>query len=390
MIAHKLGELIDIQSGYAFKSKEYSENGHFLVRIGNVQDGYLSLENPRYVVLDTRTSRFALNEGDFLTSLTGNIGRVARVEKSHLPAALNQRVARITVRNSCLSPSYLFYFLSSDFFREELISGGHGTAQQNVSPSAIGEIKAPIPSLPEQQRIVRILDEAFDGIATAKANAEKNVQNARKLFESYLNEVFTNQGEGWVDTRLGDVSGFQNGFAFKSSTFKSTGVPVLRISNIQNSQIDRSKLVFVDQKDYRENLERYVIIKDDLLIAMSGATTGKLGFNTEDTIYYLNQRVGKFEPGNKLNKRFLYYFLSTKVKENLSISAGAAQPNLSTEQINNFILPLPRIDEQNRIVADFEKLYGEVHRIESNYNHKIKHLENLKRSILHQAFTGQL
>jgi type I restriction enzyme, S subunit len=90
-----LSELIDIQSGFAFKSQDYTLNGHFLVRIGNVQDGYLSLDNPKYVVLDKKTSRFALREGDLLTSLTGNIGRVAIVEASHLPAALNQRVASV-------------------------------------------------------------------------------------------------------------------------------------------------------------------------------------------------------------------------------------------------------------------------------------------------------
>ncbi|MEO7743843.1 MAG: restriction endonuclease subunit S [Usitatibacter sp.] len=94
----------------------------------------------------------------------------------------------------------------------------------------------------------------------------------------------------------------------------------------------------------------YRIVADDLLIAMSGATTGKLGFNTEDTVFYLNQRVGKFEPSKKLNKRFLYHFLSTRVEENLGISVGAAQPNLSTEQIKGFVFRLPSL--QRHALAD--------------------------------------
>ncbi|MBU1666236.1 MAG: restriction endonuclease subunit S [Gammaproteobacteria bacterium] len=249
----------------------------------------------------------------------------------------------------------------------------------------------PLPPLPEQHRIVAILDEAFDGIATAKANAEKNLQNARALFESHLQSVFTERGEGWASTKLADVCGFQNGFAFKSSTFRQAGVPIIRISNIQDGGIDTSnRLVFVDPKDYRENLDRYRIVENDLLIAMSGATTGKLGFNSESTVFYLNQRVGKFEPGENLNKRFLFHFLSTKVEENLRISAGAAQPNLSTEQIKSFVLPLPPIDEQANIVELLEELSEETQRLESLYQQKLTALDALKKSLLHQAFSGQL
>ena len=112
-----LSSLVDVQSGFAFKSTEYTESGHFLIRIGNVQDRALDLSNPKFVALDKKTQKFSLNAGDFLTSLTGNIGRVARVETEHLPAALNQRVARITAKpNAALVPEYLYYFLTSPLF----------------------------------------------------------------------------------------------------------------------------------------------------------------------------------------------------------------------------------------------------------------------------------
>lgn len=164
----------------------------------------------------------------------------------------------------------------------------------------------------------------------------------------------------------------------------------MRISNIQDGRVDTDRLVFFDPKDYRENLDRYRIVEGDLLIAMSGATTGKLGFNTESTVFYLNQRVGKFEPDKKLNKHFLYYFLSTKVEENLRISAGAAQPNLSTEQIKGFVLPLPHIDEQEHIVEVLESLSDETQRLARLSERKLAALEALKKSLLHQAFTGEL
>jgi len=267
-----------------------------------------------------------------------------------------------------------------------------GAAQPQITRANLAPLEVSYPvSVDEQQRIVGILDEAFAGIAVAKANTEKNLKNARAIFESHLNDVFSQRGEGWVETLLEDVCGFQNGFAFKSSTFKPSGVPILRISNIQDGCIDTdNRLVFFDPKDYRENLERYRIVKDDLMIAMSGATTGKLGFNTGNTVFYLNQRVGKFEPGEKLSKRFLYYFLSTKIEENLRISAGAAQPNLSTEQIKGFLLPLPDIEEQKKIVEALESLSAETQRLETIYKGKLDALEELKKSLLYQAFEGEL
>ena len=286
---------------------------------------------------------------------------------------------------------FVFHSLFTEGFTEQMESLQKGASYPAVTDGDVRAQEIPVPPLAEQQRIVGLLDEAFKGFATAKANAEKNVQNARALFERHLQSVFTQRDPGWVETRLEEVCGLQNGFAFKSSTFKLSGAPILRISNIQDGRIDAgNRLVFFDPKDYRENLDRYRIVEDDLLIAMSGATTGKLGFNTEGTVYYLNQRVGKFEPSEKLNKRFLYHFLSTKVEENLRISAGAAQPNLSTEQIKGFVLPLPSVDEQERIVEALETLSEETQRLARLYERKLAALTTLKKSLLHQAFTGQL
>lgn len=273
---------------------------------------------------------------------------------------------------------------------ERLRSGSVGAAQTVISKEMVQEVQIPFPPLSEQQRIVGLLDEAFGGLATAQAHAAQNLQNARDLFESHLNAVFTQRGEGWVETTLEDVCGFQNGFAFKSSTFKETGYPILRISNIQAGKIDSEKLVFFNPKDYRENLDRYRIVEGDLLIAMSGATTGKIGFNTKATVFYLNQRVGKFEPSPKLNKRFLFYYLSTKVDENLRISAGAAQPNLSTEQIKSFILPHPNRAEQDTNVTQLDALAAETQRLTRIYEQKLAALAALKKSLLHQAFSGEL
>jgi type I restriction enzyme S subunit len=193
--------------------------------------------------------------------------------------------------------------------------------------------------------------------------------------------------KGWETRKLQDVCGFQNGFAFKSNTFRESGCPILRISNIQDEKVDTEKLVFFDPRDYRENLDRYRIVKGDLLIAMSGATTGKIGFNNEDTVFYLNQRVGKFEPSQGLIKQFLFYFLSTKVEENLRISAGAAQPNLSTEQIKDFAIPVPPLAEQQRIVGVLDEAFAGLATAQAHAAQNLQNARALFESHLQSVFT---
>jgi len=192
--------------------------------------------------------------------------------------------------------------------------------------------------------------------------------------------------KGWEIKKLGEVCDFQNGFAFQSKTYKESGLPILRITNIQNDEINTEELVFFDAKDYKVNLDRFKVYQGDLLIAMSGATTGKLGINNSETVFYLNQRVGKFIPKKHLNKAFLYFFLTTKVEESLRIAAGAAQPNLSTEQINNFEIPLPPLPEQQRLVSILDKVFAAIDKAKANAEQNLKNAKELFESYLQGVF----
>jgi type I restriction enzyme S subunit len=244
----KLGDLLDVQNGYAFSSKDYSESGHFVMRIGNVQNGHISLADPKFINLPGggTLQRFVLTEGDILVSLTGNVGRVGVIQKEHLPAALNQRVARITIRKgSLVSREFLLFFLFSDWFREELTGAGHGAAQQNVSTKDIVEISLPVPPPHEQKRIVGILDEAFEGIATARVNAQRNLQNTIDLFDSHLHSLFANGGSRWPRVRLAEVAEYFNGLTYSPKDVSNQGIIVLRSSNIQNDTLDFYDIVRV-------------------------------------------------------------------------------------------------------------------------------------------------
>lgn len=198
--------------------------------------------------------------------------------------------------------------------------------------------------------------------------------------------VMFNNNMTWQTKRLGEICDFQNGFAFKSKLFKERGFPILRISNIQNDGISYNRLVFFDKGSYKEDFDKYQVRKGDLVIAMSGATTGKLAISNIDEVFYLNQRVGKFKPKKDLSKDYLYYFLSTRIEENLRISSGVAQPNLSTEQIRSFKIPMPLFPEQRRIVKILDEVFAGIEKTKENAEKNLQNARELFESYLQSVF----
>lgn len=388
----KLGDLLEVQNGYAFSSKDYSESGHFLMRISNVQNGYISPADPKFIKLpvDGALQRFALSEGDILVSLTGNVGRVGVIQAEHLPAALNQRVARISIRKgSPATRELLLFFLFSDWFREELMGAGHGAAQQNVSTKDLVEIEIPVPPLPDQQRIVGILDEAFDGIAKARANAEQNLQNARALFESHLQFVFTQRGKGWVAKSIGEVCRTGAGgtpLKSKKEYYQDGNIPWLMSGEVSQGEI-LSATKFITRKGL-ENSSARMFPKDTVLVAMYGATAGAVGILRFEAS--TNQAVCGILPNDKFVPEFLFYVLLSKKSDLVDQATGNAQPNISQIKIKNTEIPVITLPEQRRIVATFNALRAETQRLESLYQRKLAALDALKKSLLHQAFTGML
>ncbi|MEI8055313.1 MAG: restriction endonuclease subunit S [bacterium] len=179
----KIGNIAKIFNGYAFKSTEYSDNGFQVVRIKNVQNGYISNDNQKFIKLNNKSlEKFILKEGDILISLTGNVGRVGRIEKENVPAILNQRVGKIIIQTKEVLPDYLFHILKSDIVEAELIEKAKGIAQKNIGSSDIENIEIPLPSVENQKHIVKILDKA-------DALRQKRKQ-AIKLLDDYLKSVF--------------------------------------------------------------------------------------------------------------------------------------------------------------------------------------------------------
>ncbi len=189
-----LGDLVNVQNGFAFKSGDYCDTGHFVVRIGNVQDGELVLDNPRFIELtDAKQRKFVLNVGDILVSLTGNIGRAATVEAHHLPAVLNQRVARITTKTDAVSSEWVFAFLTSQSFRQRLQTAGHGAAQQNVSTKEIEAVPVCVPLKNEQERQITQVNALRSSVAEWNGSYTRRLTALDELKASLLHQAFTGQ-----------------------------------------------------------------------------------------------------------------------------------------------------------------------------------------------------
>ena len=308
------------------------------------------------------------------------------------PMATNQGCKGLIPRSQ-LHYKYLYYYLLS--IVDLLNSLGTGATFKELSGGKLKEVTIPFSVLTEQLRIVAILDGAFEGIATAKANAEKNLKNARQLFESHLNSVFSQRGEGWVEKTLGDTAKVKGGKrvpkGYQLST-NQTDFPYIRVTDFTDTgSIDMGDLRYISA-DVHNKIKNYVIYSEDLYISIAG-TIGKTGIIPDELNgSNLTENACRlaFKPG--LSNRFVYYFtLTSSFIEQAGVNTRtAAQPKLALSRLSTIKLGVPSVQAQQRLVDDFDALCEETQRLESIYQKKIDALDALKKSILQKAFSGEL
>ena len=389
----KIGEICNFQNGFAFKSSEYEDSGFFVMRIGNVQDGYISLSDPKFIKKSHKPfDKFILQSGDILISLTGNVGRVGVIDENHLPAVINQRVARIALKNEIIiKKGYLLYFLKSSYFIENLIGAGHGAAQQNISTKDIEDLEISYPeSLSEQLRIVKILDEVFDRTAKATENAKKNLQNARELFKSYSQSIFANNGDGWKEEKINEVCELKSGTTISPSLERKNGnILYTKIAdmNLPENFIEiRTSSRFVNSNEIKKN---QIIPEGAIIFPKRGGAiaTNKKRKIVKPTIVDLNTMA--IIPGNKIDNEYFYHWF--KLIDLNSISNGTSIPQINNYSFDEIYIPYPiSIKEQKLIVTKLDALSDETKKLEAIYKQKITDLEELKKSLLKRAFNGDL
>jgi type I restriction enzyme S subunit len=304
---------------------------------------------------------------------------------------VSSHLATIVADDDQVTPRFLLYFLST-VAAQDLVQDH---AYPSLNLPTIAGITVEAPPLSEQQRIVGILDEAFAGIAIAKANAEKNLQNARALFESHLQSVFTQRGPGWVEKPLGSLASFRNGINYTKES-KGERIRIVGVRNFQkhfSAPLDDLDTVTIDG----ELNELDWLRRDDILAVRSngnieligrcilvGDVTGKVSHSG----FTIRIRLSK---GDVLPRYLCHFMKSAGSRKRLTDGGtGTNIKSLNQGMLSALVIPFPPVPAQKALVGKLESLSAETQRLARLYERKLAALEALKKSLLHQAFTGQL
>ena len=258
----------------------------------------------------------------------------------------------------------------------------------HVSKGSMDERIVPIPPLPEQQRIVAILDEVFEAIAKAKANAEQNLKNAKELFDVYLHKFYTSKEEGWEEKKLKEVAEYFNGLTYSPKNVSNEGIIVLRSSNVQNDVLDFKDIVRVNL-----NVKEKIIVKEGDILMCSRNGSARLVGKTA-TIKNLNEEMtfGTFMMivRSQYNPYLSWFFKSTDFRNQIKGGGNTMINQITRYMLDDVVISFPPIEKQNEVVQKLNALHLEIKKLEAIYQQKINDLEELKKSVLQKAFAGEL
>lgn len=288
-----------------------------------------------------------------------------------------------------LSRGYLVYWFLAEQTVDRINATSTGARMPRADMKAVLEFDFPVPPIPEQQRIVGILDVAFGGIATAKANAEKNLQNARALFESYLQSVFTQKHQGWVETTLGEAYDVRDG-THDSPKYHASGYPLITSKNLKREGLSFDDVKLISAQDYNKINERSAVHKGDVLFAMIGTIGNPTVVMVEPDFAIKNVALFKIPKGQ--SGTFLKHYLdSAQIISKMTAEAkGTTQKFVGLGYLRSFPINLPPLVTQLEVVEQLDQFSRETRRLESIYQQQLAALKALKESLLHQAFTGKL
>ena len=381
MIEKSIGEVCDVIAGQSPESKFYNKEKiglPFYQGKKEFTDKYIG----KATTWTTKVTKEAFKD-DILMSVRAPVGPVNFSTEN---ICIGRGLAAIRVKEN-LDKEYLFYFL---IYHENQIIGNKGAVFNSINKNQIENLKIPLPkNIEEQKQIVEILDKAFESIEQAKVNIEKNIENAKELFQSRLNEIFSQKGDGWEEKKLGKVCKTGAGgtpLKSKKEYYENGNIPWLCSGEVKQGNIYSSNK-FITQKGL-DNSSAKLFPKDTVVIAMYGATAGDVGILRFETS--TNQAVCGILPNDILIPEFIYYSFSYRKNELIAQATGNAQPNISQIKIKNTLIPILEKKEQLKIIEELDSLKEQTKQLENHYKQKLKNLEELKKSILQKAFSGEL
>lgn len=336
-------------------------------------------------------SRFELFAGDLIMSCSGTMGKIAIVPSGIPRGIINQALLKLTPKGD-LSPKFLKLWMESRNFQEQIELLSQGAAIKNMaSVKILKEIRVPRPPLEEQKRIVAILDQVFADIEKARATAETNLKNARELFDSYLQQVFSQRGEGWIDKTLKDASldfgrGKSKHRPRNDESLYGGGYPFIQTGDVRNCE----HLITTYSKTYNEKglSQSKLWPKGTICITIAAniAETGILDFDA----CFPDSVIGVVVNPDIATIGFVEFLLQSFKAILKAEGKGSAQDNINMGTFENLKFPFPPVNQQVEIVESLNNFMISIQELEKIYLNKISSLEELKKSILQKAFSGEL
>lgn len=385
----KVSEFID----YRGRTPKKTESGIKLITAKNVRMGYLKNDPEEFIAesaYDDWMTRGIPQKGDVLFTTEAPLANVALLDTDE-KIALAQRIITICPDREILNGEYLTYCIQSPEMQYKILEKGTGATVTGIKSRVLKKVKIPIPPLPEQQRIVAILDEAFEAIDQAKANVERNIQNAEELFNSCLVDILTEGGENWENKSLGEVCKIERG---------SSPRPIKKFYTEEEQGVNWVKIGDVGEKDKYVTSTKYKITpegseKSRFVDVGDFIVSNSMSYGRP----YIMAIPGYIHDGwfvlrlpDNLDSDFFWQLLASPLlKEQFeTLAAGAIVKNISSDLIKKAELPIPPLTKQKEIVSKTENLNASVQPLIELYQKKLNDIEELKKTILQKAFSGEL
>jgi len=372
--------------------ESYQEEGIPLIRSLNVYDDGFRTSGLAY--LDDqqakKLSNVTVQENDVLLNITGaSVARCCIVPSDLVPARVNQHVSIIRVKPELVDSKFLSILLTSKKYKDLLLHHGEsGSTRQAITKLQLEEFVVSLPPLPEQTRIVAILDEAFANVSQAVVNAEKNLANARELFDSYLNEVFTHKGEGWEERSFTDICDITSKLVDPRKP-ENVNFPHIGAGNI----VSNTGALIDVKTALEEELISGKFLFDDTMILYSKIRPYLKKVCRPEFSGLCSADVYPLKPNKELlDKNFLFHMLLSDKFTKFAImgSDRAGMPKVNRNHLFSYRCFLPNIKEQKYFADCIDELAQKTQELEDVYRRKLAALAELKQALLQKAFTGEL
>ena len=402
--------ITDILNGFAFKSQHYSSAGIRIIRITNVQDGFIQDKKPVYYPLESQKeiTPFMLKDGDFLMSLTGNVGRVAIIDASFLPAALNQRVACLRIKSEdSARKEYIFYFCLQKQFVSDCIKSAKGSAQLNMSTEWLKEYPIPLPPLAEQQRIVDRIESLFAKLDEAKEKAQAVVDSFETRKAAILHKAFTGEltakwreehgvrMESWEQCSLSDVCTVNPKKADTKDLPDELEVsffPMPALSEIYGEITDPQTRLLKEVRSGFTNFSEGDVVFAKITPCMENGKSAVVGKLVND-IGYGTTEFFVLRCSDRLYNRFLYHLVRDKLfrdKAKAVMAGAVGQQRVPKRYLETYKLNLPKFNEQREIVRILDGSFAKEQQTKEAAEAVLDQIDLMKKSILARAFRGEL